>query len=82
MNLKPGDYLKVDRFEILESFMDQEPIYSAVVGDAKIPIAPAFSCLVEGAKGIELRKDPIPGFYSNNENKPYVWVPVYYDRSN
>lgn len=73
-----GDYIKVDRFEVIETFKDQEPLYVAISGNQRYPIPHAFSCLVKTAKGILLQKEGFPGIFSNDDTNPYVWLPVKY----
>lgn len=76
---REGDYFKVDRFEVVESFRDEDPIYDAIVGDMRLPIPQALSCLVDIATGVVLKKEPMPGLFSHRSDFPYVWVPVRYD---
>lgn len=79
-DFKEGDYFKVDRFEITESFKGEDPVYDAIIGDMRLPIPQALSCLVPHAKAVVLRKEPMPGLFSQRSDFPYVWVPVVHER--
>lgn len=75
-----GEYLKVDRFEVVETYKDQDPRYVAITADGeKLPIPHAFSGMVGIATGVQLRHEGFPGLFSNDELHPYVWVPVRYN---
>lgn len=75
-----GEYLKVDRFEVVETYRDQEPRYVAITEDGeRLPIPHTLSALTGPAIGVELRYEGFPGLFSNDEQNPFIWVPVMYD---